>query len=201
MLSVEIDMRDLTKIRSIADKAVNAGALMKEIGQYMTSSSQNKIQGNISPDNAPLTRAFKKGGLTLRDTGQYAASITSRSDNTKAVVGTAAIQGRLIHEGGVIRPQKARRLYVPAGYKTRQMMRKFGLTPGKCIEGMKEAGYNIWKSKSGKALMASLKGAKGKKERPLYFSSLKTGSRYRQEGIFISIQLTGRSSRRNATHG
>ncbi len=129
----------------------------------MTASTQRKIQGNIQPDNASLTRAYKKGGLTLRDTGSYMSQITHKSDSTKAVVGSAAIQGRLIHEGGTIKPKKAKKLYIPAGWKTRQMMRKFGLTPGKCIEGMKRAGYNIWRSKSGKALMAALKGAKGKK--------------------------------------
>jgi len=163
MFSVAVDLKDLTKIRSIADKAGNTGGLMEGVGQYMASSTQRKIAGGIQPENAPLTRAFKKGGLALRDTGKYIASITQKSDSTKAVVGSASIQGRLIHQGGTIKPKKAKKLYIPAGAKARQMMRKFGLTPGTCIEGMKRAGYGIWMSKSGKALMAAQKGAKGKK--------------------------------------
>jgi phage gpG-like protein len=163
MLSAQINTSDLTKIRSIADKVRNTGGLMSEVGQYMTSSTQRKIDKGIQPENAPLTRAWKKGGLPLRDTGKYMSSISHRSDNAKAVIGTKAIQGPLIHQGGTVKPKKAKKLYIPAGWKTRQMMRKFGLTPGKCIEGMKKAGYKIWKSKSGKALMAAQKGAKGKK--------------------------------------
>jgi phage gpG-like protein len=173
MLSVKIDQKDLQRLRVLINGIKDARGLMSEVGQYMTSSTQRKIEKGIQPENAPLTRAWKKGGLALRDTGKYMSSINYKSDNNKAVIGTKAIQGPLIHQGGTVKPKKAKKLYIPAGWKARQMMRKFGLTPGKCIEGMKRAGYSIWKSKSGKAMMAALKGAKGKKAEPFVLFILK----------------------------
>lgn len=163
MLAVKIDQKDLQRLGVLINGIKDTSGLMKDVGQYMTASTQRKIDAGIQPENAPLTRAWKKGGLPLRDTGKYISSINFKSDNTTAVVGTKAVQGRLIHQGGAVKPKKAKKLYIPAGWKARQLMRKFGLTPGKCIEGMKRAGYSVWKSKSGKAMKAALKGAKGKK--------------------------------------
>ncbi|MBI4691703.1 MAG: phage virion morphogenesis protein [Nitrospirae bacterium] len=164
MLSLKIDMRALTKIMEIPKKIINAHGLMNDIGQYMVSSTQRKINSGIEPINAPLTRAWKKGGgLTLRDTNKLASSIAHKADSQQVIIGTNAVQGRIQQLGGTVKPKSAKKLYIPAGWKTRQVMRKFGMTPGKCIEGMKNAGYSIWRSKTGKALMAALKGAKGKK--------------------------------------
>lgn len=160
MLLFQVDLRDLAKVESIADKISNPKGLMSDIGQYMASSTQRKIEEGIEPGNAPLTVAYKRNDLPLRDTGRYLSSITFKADNTKAIIGTTAIQSRLIHEGGIVRPRRASKLYIPAGWKTRQMMRKYGMTPSACINNMKRAGYNIWKSKSGKALLAAPKGGK-----------------------------------------
>ena len=154
MLSVKIDQKDLQRLGVFINGIKDTRGLMKDVGQYMTSSTQRKIEQGIQPENAPLTKAWKKGGLPLKDTGKVISSISFKYDNTTAVIGTEATQGWLIHQGGTIKPKTAKKLYIPAGWKTRQMMRKFGLTPAKCIEGMKAAGYKVFAPKGKKAVMA-----------------------------------------------
>lgn len=162
MVSIKIDLKDLARLKEIPKRLSNMKPLMDEIGEYMVSSTQRKIKEGIQPENSPLTRAWKKGGLALRDTGRLMSSIDHKADAQSVTIGTNVLYGRLQQLGGKIVPKKANKLYIPDGWKTRQMMRKFGLTPGKCIEGMKKAGYGVWRSKSGKAMMAAEKGKKGK---------------------------------------
>ena len=147
-------MRALTKIRGISKRILNLGGLMDDLGGYMVESTQRKIQSNITPGNAPLTRAVKKGGLTLRDRGQYMASFSHRAGSQQVTIGTNKEQGKIHNLGGEIKPKKAKALYIPAGAQTRTLMRRFGMTVSACIKGMKAAGYSIWKSRSGKALLA-----------------------------------------------
>ncbi len=132
----------------------NLSPLMADIAAYLVSSSQRKIAEGIPPANAPLTKAVKNGDRTLRDMGLLTASITPASSRDTSEAGTNMIYARLMHFGGTVTPKRANALYIPASASSRSLMRKFGETPGKCISGMKAAGYQIWKSKSGKALLA-----------------------------------------------
>lgn len=132
----------------------NLSPLMADIAVYLVSSSQRKIAEGIPPENAPLTKAVKNGSKTLRDNGILAASITPSGSRDTAQAGTNMKYARLMHFGGTVTPKSASALYIPASASTRKLMRTYGETPGKCISAMKAAGYQIWKSKSGKALLA-----------------------------------------------
>ena len=138
--------------------------LLERVGAYGASSSQRRIAGGMDPENAPLTRAWKKGSdTTLRDTGKLQGSITHRATRRAAAWGTNEIQARLLHEGGTVRPRKAKKLAIPAGWKVRRLMRRYGETPGSCIEAMRSSGdYAVWTSRSGKAVLAKRKTAAGK---------------------------------------
>lgn len=135
-------------------------AVAKRVGAYGVSSTQKRIRSNIPPPNAPLTVANKKGHGTLRDTGALMNSITHKTGSTWAAWGSNITYARIHNEGGVIVPVNAKRLAIPAGWNARTLMRRYGETPRQCISGMKSAGYSVWRSKSGKALMSSGKDGK-----------------------------------------
>lgn len=159
MLALEIDLKDLAKLKDLPTKIFNRG-FFEELGQYMVSSTQRKIKEGIGPPNAPLTMALKQGRLTLRDTGRLFSSIAYKATDHSAIVGTNVIYGRIQQLGGIIKPKKAKKLWVPASAETKKLMRRFGNTPSALVQGLKGAGYRIWKAKSGKAILASKK--KGK---------------------------------------
>ena len=141
----------------------SARPLMDRVGAYAASASVARIRDGMEPSNAPLTRSYKKGSnTTLRDTGKLQGSITHRAMPFSAAWGTNEIQARLLHEGGTVRPKKAKKLAIPAGWRTRRLMRRYGETPRSCIQRMRESGdYNVWTSKSGKAVLAKRKTVAG----------------------------------------
>lgn len=171
MIQCKIDMRELAKLKALPNRLLSR-QLFDDIGQYMVSSTQRKIKTGIAPENAPLTKAWKKNGLQLRDTGRLLSSITHKTEEKSVTIGTNLVQGRIQQLGGQIRPKKAKRLYIPAGWQTRSMMRRFGHTPKAVISGMKSAGYKVWQSKSGKAMLAST--SNRSKSKPFVLFVLKT---------------------------
>ncbi len=152
MIELKVDVKELTKLKELPNKIISK-SLFENIGQYMASSTQRKIKGGIDPVNSPLTRAWKKSGLQLRDTGRLLSSITHKVDEHSVIVGTNVIYGRIQQLGGTIRPKKAKKLWIPAGWESRKLMRRFGHTPSAVMKGMKAAGYKLWQSKSGKAML------------------------------------------------
>jgi phage gpG-like protein len=132
------------KIFDQLDKAISDPEVIEYAGSVALSLVQKNISEGKWEDNAPLTQAIKGNALPLRDSGQFLASFYRRIEGTKAIVWTEAKQARILHDGGVIRPKTAKYLTIPAGAATRTLMRKYGLTPRACIEGMKAAGWRVW---------------------------------------------------------
>lgn len=159
MVRLEVDMKDLVRLREKIEK-IFSRTLFEELGQYLTSSTIRKIQSNIPPENAPLTKAYKKNNLTLRDTGRLMSSITYRAHSHQVEVGTNVLYGRIQQLGGTIRPKKAKKLWIPAGWETRRLMRRFGMNPKSVIEGLKASGYRVWISRSKKAVLYQKKGGR-----------------------------------------
>lgn len=125
---------------------------MPKIAAYLQSCANKKINQGVSPANAPLTAAVKQGNRTLRDTGALAASIAAHSGQTWADASTNLKYARIQQEGGTI-TSKGKGLWIPAGAKTRQLMRQYSATsPGQLIRAMKSAKWKMWRA--GKAWMA-----------------------------------------------
>lgn len=125
---------------------------MPKIAAYLQSCANKKINRGVSPANAPLTAAVKQGNRTLRDTGALAASIATHSGKDWADASTNLKYARLQQEGGTI-TSKGKGLWIPAGAKTRQLMRQYSATsPGQLIRAMKGAKWKMWRA--GKAWMA-----------------------------------------------
>jgi len=132
----------------------NFQPFLRQAADYGVSSTQRKIKEGIGPANAPLTRSVKKNNKTLRDRGNLLTSFTGKVTGHSAEVGTHYPPAQVLHNGAVIRPRKARYLYIPASAKTRSLMRRYGSTPGRCIQGMKASGYNIFYTRA--AVMAKM---------------------------------------------
>lgn len=125
---------------------------MPKIAGYLQSCANKKINRGVPPANAPLTAAVKQGNRTLRDTGALAASIAAHSGQTWADASTNLKYARIQQEGAVI-TSKGKGLWIPAGAKTRQLMRQYSATsPGQLIKAMRGAKWRMWRS--GRAWMA-----------------------------------------------
>lgn len=154
----------LTKVLT---KVKKPEKFMESLGRRFVSITQKRIDEGIEPPNAPLTRAWKKNDLTLRDTGRLVASIDYLAGRDFVAWGTNLEYAPVQQLGGEIKAKNAKKLAIPAGWHTRRLMRKYGETPKKCIEGLKQAGWKIWFTD--KAIMGQPPRKRGKAEPMVLF--------------------------------
>ena len=142
-------------------KRLKSGSLeptMRRVSKYLVSSAVRKINGNIPPENAPLTQEVKQGNKTLRDNGQLMASIAPQSGRDWAAAQTNKKQAKLLQEGGEIQG-KGKGLWLPATAETRRLMRRYNAQkPSELIPALKADGYSCWRS--GKVFCAKKKQGK-----------------------------------------
>jgi len=142
--------------------------VMRKAALYLQSSALKKINGGIKPPNAPLTQEVKQGSQTLRDRGELMQSIAPHSGDMWADASTNLKYARIQQEGGTFTAKNAKALYIPAGAKTRTLMRSYGAwTPRSLISAM-EAEYGFFRAgrvffayKKGKALKSGKDGKRG----------------------------------------
>ena len=150
------------------EKLKESEELFEKIGSMVSSSIVKRIKEGVEPSDAPLTKAVKRSDKTLRDTGRLMGSITYKAGRTFALVGTNVEYARILNDGGVIKPKRAKWLTLPASNNTRKLMRRYGETPKKCIERMKADGYSVFVPKGKHVIMA-----KRKKSKPFVLFILK----------------------------
>jgi len=132
--------------------------VMKKAAMYLQSSALKKINGGISPPNAPLTQEVKQGSQTLRDRGELMQSIAPHSGDLWADASTNLKYARIQQEGGTITAKSAKALFIPASAKTRTLMRSYGAwTPRSLISAMEAGGYGFFSA--GKVFFAYKKGS------------------------------------------
>ena len=148
----------ITKSFGELSKRLERGSLeqaMRKVSKYLVSSAVRKINGNIPPENAPLTQEVKKGNKTLRDNGQLMASIAPHNGLDWAAAQTNLKYAKINQEGGTIY-SKGKGLWLPAGAKTRTLMRRYNAQkPAELIQAMKGDGYSFFRT--GKVFCAKKK--------------------------------------------
>ena len=148
----------ITKSIGQISKRLKGGVLeptMRKLSNHLVSSAVGKINGNIPPENAPLTREVKQGDKTLRDNGQLMASIAPHNGNDWASANSNLKYAKINQEGGTI-TSKGKGLWLPASAETRRLMRKYNAQkPGELIDAMKGDGYSCWRT--GKVFCAKKK--------------------------------------------
>ncbi|MBQ8707018.1 MAG: phage virion morphogenesis protein [Succinivibrionaceae bacterium] len=157
-------------------KRLSSGSLeptMRRVSKYLVSSAVRKINGNIPPENAPLTQEVKQGNKTLRDNGQLMASIAPQSGKDWAAAQTNKKQAKILQEGGTV-TAKGKSLAIPASYQTRLLMRKYNAQkPRELIEAMKADGYNVFRLKKEGGGSTNILLAKKKRGEPFALFILK----------------------------
>lgn len=131
-------------LKRLEQKARTPKDLMDRVAQYGASSTVARMRDGVGPENAPLTKKYKKSGNTLRDTGALMNSITAESSASYAAWGSNLPYAAIQQKGGTIEPKRAKKLAIPAGWQARRLMRKYGESPKQCIAGMKADGYRVW---------------------------------------------------------
>lgn len=128
---------------------------MRKVSKYLVSSAVRKINGNIQPENAPLTQEVKQGNKTLRDNDQLMASIAPQNGKDWAAAQTNLKYAKIQQEGGTIHG-KGKGLWLPASAKTRTLMRHYNAQkPAELIQAMKQDGYSFFRT--GKVFCAKKK--------------------------------------------
>lgn len=128
---------------------------MRKVSKYLVSSAVRKINGNIQPENVPLTQEVKQGNKTLRDNSQLMASIAPQNGKDWAAAQTNLKYAKIQQEGGTIHG-KEKGLWLPASAKTRTLMRHYNAQkPAELIQAMKQDGYSFFRT--GKVFCAKKK--------------------------------------------
>jgi len=93
---------------------------------------------------SPATTGYRGAGRPLQDTGALRDSITFKTvDNCTVSVGTNKPYAAIQNNGGVIRAKK-NWLWIPAA-GTRQLQRRYGYGPTDVLNGLKAAGYSVFR--------------------------------------------------------
>lgn len=157
-------------------KRLKSGSLeptMRRVSKYLVSSAVRKINGNIPPENAPITQEVKQGNKTLRDDGQLMASIAPQNGKDWAAAQTNKKQAKILQEGGTV-TAKGKSLAIPASYQTRLLMRRYNAQkPRELIEAMKADGYNVFRLKKEGGGSTNILLAKKKRGEPFALFILK----------------------------
>lgn len=166
----------VTKSVGELSKRLKSGSLeptMRRVSKYLVSSAVRKINGNIPPENAPLTQEVKQGNKTLRDNGQLMASIAPQNGKDWAAAQTNKKQAKILQEGGTI-TAKGKSLAIPASYQTRLLMRRYNAQkPRELIEAMKADGYSVFRLKKEGGGSTNILLAKKKRGEPFALFILK----------------------------
>lgn len=157
-------------------KRLRGGSLeptMRRVSKHLVSSAVRKINGNIPPENAPLTQEVKQGDKTLRDNNQLIASIAPQNGKDWAAAQTNKKQAKILQEGGTV-TAKGKSLAIPASYQTRLLMRKYNAQkPRELIEAMKADGYSVFRLKKEGGGSTNILLAKKKRGEPFALFILK----------------------------
>jgi len=125
--------------------ALQNPAKLETIGGMAVEMIRGKIhRGDGFEPLSPATIVYRGAGRPLQDTGALRDSITFNVINDSTVsVGTNKPYAAIQNNGGVIRPKKAKWLWIPAA-GTRQLQRKYGYSATDVLNGLKAAGYTVF---------------------------------------------------------
>lgn len=162
---MEVRFEKIQGIR-LPDFAKDTEPLAKNVSLYALSKIQKRLESNISPANAELTVAIKKGSNTLKDEGRLRGSLHARYSKHSAAVATNVSYARILNDGGTIMPVKAKRLAIPARRDIARFTRQYK-SVREAVDALKGKGYLIFRpkkknSKERSNVIMAQKGNRGK---------------------------------------
>ena len=148
-MQIKIEIEEYAN-KGFENRVTNRAPLMKELSLKALSAIQKNVESGIGPENKPLTKEVKRGDKTLRDSGKLRASLTARSSESEAVVGTNVPYARVHNpEDGktetVISAKGGKSLALPASAKTRKLFRMYGWSAREVIAGLESKKYSVYR--------------------------------------------------------
>lgn len=140
-----MDISDITKtLESIAREIKPTSAKLDLVGEIATESIRSHIyEGKSFAPLSPATAAYRGTGRPLQDTGSLRDSITYEKTQDGVKVGTNKLYAATHNSGGRITAKK-QFLFIPA-QGTRQLQRKYGYKPAEVLNGLRSAGYKVFR--------------------------------------------------------
>ncbi len=136
MVSMEKFLRHLREIKLRAD------SIVEHIAPFIVSMVQDNIRDTTGPPNAPLTKILKgEGKGPLKDTGELRNSITYKIQNNKLIVGTYLKHAKILHFGGIVTAENARKLAIPVSRKIKRYAEVRGVKG--FLSMLKDQGWKI----------------------------------------------------------
>lgn len=111
-------------LQRLYDAAGSLGPVLKNIGEYETSSTKRRFLDEQDPDGRPwlelntLYAKTKKGPGKLRGQSRSLSEIVYQVAEDSVEIGTNAIYARIHNEGGTIKPKSAGALLFSMGGQT-----------------------------------------------------------------------------------
>ena len=117
MIEIKVDTDHLEQsLTKLSQRLVHRRPLMQRLAGVM----HNAVDENFEAEGRPKWLGIKhRQGRVLRDSGALQNSISERSDDDTAMVGTNLAYAAIHQFGGVIRPRHARYLAIPLNEKAR----------------------------------------------------------------------------------
>lgn len=100
-------------------------------------------EGKNFPPLAPATVEYRGRGRPLQDTKELRDSFSYEKKGSGVSVGTNKIYAPIQNDGGRITAKK-NWLFIPAA-GTRQLQRKYGYSPTEVLNGLKGAGFKVFR--------------------------------------------------------
>lgn len=141
--SVRVSLSEMMKyLDKLEDGPDNK--LMTSIGEDMTTSVKQRIKKGQFAGISPHTRFLRrqKSSLPLNNTGRLGSSIdyTVKSE-TKVEIGSPVKYAKLMNDGGVVKPVKAKKLAVPASLSIARLTENSGVK--EVLRSKEKDGWNI----------------------------------------------------------
>lgn len=111
MSQLRFDLKDLFDVGDgLKRLGGSAGPFLKRIARMLTASAKERFVDETDPDGKEWVKGVKNGGQTLTLSGLLRRSITNKSDDKTAEIGTNRIYAGIHQFGGVITAKKAKYL-------------------------------------------------------------------------------------------
>lgn len=156
MPQLRFDLKDLFDIgNGLKCLGDNTGLFMKRVARTLTASAKERFVDETDPDGNKWKKGVKNVGQTLTLSGLLRRSITHKSDDKTAVIGTNRIYAGIHQFGGVITAKKAK--YLRFKINGREVFAKSVAIPARPFLGVSETDKEAVKDELNTLLTEALK--------------------------------------------
>lgn len=156
MPQLRFDLKDLFNVGDgLKRLGGSTGLLLKRVARMLTASTKERFVDETDPESNKWKKGVKNGGQTLTLSGLLRRSITNKSDDKTAEIGTNRIYAGIHQFGGVITAKKAK--YLRFKINGREVFAKSVVIPARPFLGVSETDKEAVKDELNTLLTETLK--------------------------------------------